>query len=144
MSDRDERPLEYRNLAESDRDVAVLAAERLRKQRDYWIRQAMAFSEHADNMRLALLEPCSALLCERGETQRPQPGESNTPMLTSEEREAIMVARTNLTETVRRGLQKQRAYIQSGDLDHATFLEDGIAGLESARDTLSKLLERLA
>jgi hypothetical protein len=29
---------------------------RLRKSRDYWVRQAMAFSEHADNMRLALME----------------------------------------------------------------------------------------
>ena len=39
-------------------------AARLRKQRDFWIRQAMAFSEHADNMRLALLEPCGAMLRE--------------------------------------------------------------------------------
>ncbi len=29
---------------------------RLRKSRDYWVRQAMALSEHADNMRLALME----------------------------------------------------------------------------------------
>ena len=37
---------------------------RLRSQRDFWIRQAMAFSEHADNMRIALLEPAAPMLCE--------------------------------------------------------------------------------
>ena len=30
--------------------------QRLRDSRNYWVRQSMAFSEHADNMRLALME----------------------------------------------------------------------------------------
>ena len=37
---------------------------KLREQRNFWIRQATAFAEHADNMRLALLEPCGAMLRE--------------------------------------------------------------------------------
>ena len=30
--------------------------QRLRDSRNFWVRQAQAFSEHADNMRLALME----------------------------------------------------------------------------------------
>lgn len=30
--------------------------QRLRDSRNFWLRQAQAFSEHADNMRLALME----------------------------------------------------------------------------------------
>jgi hypothetical protein len=63
--------------------------------------------------------------------------------LTDEEREAIALARMYLNEAVRLGLKKQRAYTQDGDPDGAVSIEKGIAGLESARETLSKLLERL-
>lgn len=46
-------------------EEAANEIERLRDQRNYWLRQSMAFSEHADNMRLALLEPARAILCEK-------------------------------------------------------------------------------
>jgi hypothetical protein len=41
---------------------AATEIERLRAERNYWIRQTMAFAEHSDNMRLSLLEPCGAIL----------------------------------------------------------------------------------
>jgi hypothetical protein len=66
-----------------------------------------------------------------------------SPTLTDEEREAIALARMYLNEAVRLGLKKQRAYTQDGDPDGAVSIEKAIAGLESARETLSKLLERL-
>jgi len=56
---------------------------------------------------------------------------------------AIDTACVNLMETVRRGRKKQEAYIQEdNDPDGAASLEDGIAGLEQARITLRRLLER--
>jgi hypothetical protein len=38
--------------------------QRLRDGRNYWVRQAMAFSEHADNMRLALMDQAERVLYE--------------------------------------------------------------------------------
>jgi hypothetical protein len=62
--------------------------------------------------------------------------------IVSAEAVAIDTACMNLMETVRRGRQKQEAYVQEGDPDGAAFLEDGIAGLEQARLALRNLLER--
>jgi hypothetical protein len=56
---------------------------------------------------------------------------------------AIDTACVNLMETVRRGRKKQEAYItEDNDPDGAASMEDGIAGLEQARLTLRRLLER--
>jgi hypothetical protein len=55
---------------------------------------------------------------------------------------AIDTACVNLMETVRRGRKKQAAYRQEGDPAGATYMEDGIAGLEHARLTLRSLLDR--
>jgi hypothetical protein len=62
--------------------------------------------------------------------------------IVSTEAVAIDTACMNLMETVRRGRQKQEAYVQECDPDGAAFLEDGIAGLEQARLALRNLLER--
>jgi hypothetical protein len=55
---------------------------------------------------------------------------------------AVDAACMNLMETVRRGRKKQAAYLKDGDPDGATYLEEGIAGLERARLTLRRLLDR--
>jgi hypothetical protein len=55
---------------------------------------------------------------------------------------AIDTACVNLMETARRGRKKQEAYRQEGDPDGAAYLEEGIAGLEQARLTLRRLLDR--
>ena len=43
------------SLATEIRDLKA-EVQRLRDSRNFWLRQAQAFSEHADNMRLALME----------------------------------------------------------------------------------------
>jgi hypothetical protein len=55
---------------------------------------------------------------------------------------AIDTACVSLMETVRRGRKKQEAYRQEGDPVGATYMEEGIAGLEKARLTLRRLLDR--
>ena len=99
-----------------------------------WVGQVSASGQWHDDL--------GRLNCEHWMPLPQPPQACDTHQLTSEEREAICLARTNLNETVRIGLKKQRACVQDGDLGGATAMEKSISGMESAAKTLGELLAR--